>query len=79
MEAPDDGLLTTDFYSIDYANHGGVDRALLAAEGHTRGATLHDQDEFLDSGAYRIDRHDVTFLIFAIDAHKPRNQELAPV
>jgi hypothetical protein len=40
---------------------------------------LHDQDHFVDAGAYGVDSDDVAFLISAIDVHEPRYQELATV
>ena len=68
-----------DFDGINYAYDRGVNRALFATESHSRGASLHNQDDFVETRTNRVDRDDVAFLIFAIHAHQPRDKKLAPV
>ncbi len=75
----DYGLRTTDFHRINYADNRGVDRTLFAAESHSRGAALYDQDYFVDAGANGVDGDDVAFLIRAVYVHQPRDEQLAPV
>src|SRR5882724_8022031 len=79
LRTTDYGLWTTNFHSINYADNRGVDRTLFAAESHSGRAALHDQDNFVDAGANRVDGDDVTFLIRAIHVHQPRDEQLAPV
>jgi hypothetical protein len=40
---------------------------------------LHDQDDFVKARADRIDCDDVALFIFAVNAHQPRDKQLAPV
>jgi hypothetical protein len=68
-----------DFNRIDYADDRGVDRTLFASESHSRGAALHDQDNFVDPGPDGVDCHEMAFLILAINIHQPRDKQLAPV
>jgi hypothetical protein len=71
MVAPptDHGLRTTDFHCINYADYRGVNWTLFAAEGHPRGASLNDQDDFVHARAYRINGNDVTLLILAVNTN----------
>jgi len=69
----------TDFYCINYADYRGVNWTLFAAEGHPRGASLNDQDDFVNARADGIYGNDVTLLILAVNTHQPRDQQLASV
>lgn len=40
---------------------------------------MNDQDHFVVSRAYRVNRNEVSLLILTIDANKPRDKQLAPV
>jgi hypothetical protein len=79
LRTPNYILRTTDFHGIDYADHRGVNRTLLAAEGHSRGAALHDQDNFVDSRSHGVHCDEMAFLVLAINANKSRDKQLAPV
>lgn len=73
------GLRTTDLNRINDADNSGVNWTFLAAEGHPRGAPLHDQDDFVNARAYGVNGNDVTLLILAVNADQPRDQQLASV
>jgi hypothetical protein len=72
-------LLPANLDSIDYADDGGVYRAVLTAKGHASGTSLDDQDGLLRSRTHGINRDDVAFFVLTVDAHEPRYEELAPM
>jgi|SRR6185436_11622274 len=69
--------LITHLYSIDDADDGGINRAVLALERHARGTTLHDEHDLIDACSHGIDGDQVSLLILTLDVDHPRDQQLA--
>src|SRR5688500_6607213 len=47
------------FDGVDDADDRGIDRTVLQARGHARGAAAHDQDGFAEAGVDRVDGDEV--------------------
>jgi hypothetical protein len=78
LRTTDYGLIT-DFNSINYTDDGCVNRTLFAAECHSRGAALHNQDDFVNARAHSVHRDEMAFFILAIHTYEPRHKQLSPV
>ena len=63
---------------VDDADDRGIHRTIFTALRHTGGTALHDQDNFTNASADRVDGDDMAFLILSLFVNQTRHQKLAP-
>ena len=67
------------FDCIDDADYRGIDRAVLALEGHSRGTALHYEDDLVDARSDGINGDQVPLLILSLDVDQSRDEKLSPM
>jgi hypothetical protein len=68
-----------DINGVHNADDGGIHRAVFTALRQAGGTALHDQNDFANAGADRINGNHMPFLVLALFVHKPRDEQFAPV
>lgn len=56
----------TDLNSINYADDRRINRTVLAAKSHPRGASLNDQNDFVNPGPHRVNHDDMAFFVLSV-------------
>ena len=62
---------------VDDADDGGIDRAILEAGRHARGAAADDEHGFADARIDGVDGHEIAAFGLAARIHRPRDEQLA--
>src|SRR6266516_1588890 len=76
LNSPITRFLFIDFYLVDDADDGGVDRAILEAGRHPRGAAADDEHRLSDAGVDRVDRHQIVAFRLSAGIDRTDNEQL---
>jgi hypothetical protein len=72
-------LPAADFNGIDNADDRRINGTFLAAKSHPRGASLNDQNDFVNARPYRVNHDDMALLILAVHIDQPRDKKFSPM